>query len=76
VFDEATSALDTLTEQAVMEAVNNVRADKTIILIAHRLSTVRDCDCIYLLDHGRLKAQGAYEVLVNQNDQFRTMAIA
>ncbi len=74
VFDEATSALDTLTEQAVMEAVNNVRAEKTIILIAHRLSTVRDCDRIYLLDQGRLAGQGTYDEVARQNDQFRAMA--
>lgn len=74
VFDEATSALDTLTEQAVMEAVNNVRAEKTIILIAHRLSTVRDCDRIYLLDQGRLAGQGTYDEVAKQNDQFRAMA--
>jgi ABC-type multidrug transport system fused ATPase/permease subunit len=76
VFDEATSALDTLTEQAVMEAVNNVRQEKTIILIAHRLSTVRSCDHIYLLDQGRLAGQGTYDELVGQNDQFRAMASA
>jgi len=74
VFDEATSALDTLTEQAVMEAVNNVRQEKTIILIAHRLSTVRGCDCIYLLHQGRLAGQGTYEELSGQNEQFRAMA--
>ena len=58
VMDEATSALDSLTEQAVMDAVNNLRNKITIILIAHRLSTVRQCDQIYLLDSGQLKAKG------------------
>ena len=58
----------------VMEAVNNVRAEKTIILIAHRLSTVRDCDRIYLLDQGRLAGQGTYDEVARQNDQFRAMA--
>lgn len=75
VFDEATSALDTLTEQGVMQAINNVRGEKTIIIIAHRLSTVRDCNCIYLLEKGRISGQGTYENMAMQNDQFRAMAI-
>jgi ABC-type multidrug transport system ATPase subunit len=58
VMDEATSALDNLTERAVMEAVANMRGDRTIILIAHRLSTVRDCDTIF--DLGMLRQQRAF----------------
>src|SRR5680860_1440414 len=52
VFDEATSALDTVTERAVMQAVKGLSPQKTIIIIAHRLSTVRDCDRIVLLEQG------------------------
>ena len=74
VMDEATSALDTLTERAVMEAVANMRGDRTIILIAHRLSTVRDCDTIFLMERGRLAARGTYDELVAQNETFRKMA--
>ena len=74
ILDEATSALDNLTEQAVMEAVNNLGHDITIILIAHRLSTVRNCDQIFLLEQGELKAQGNFEELTRANDRFRTMA--
>lgn len=73
ILDEATSALDNLTEQAVMEAVNNLGHKITIILIAHRLSTVRECDQIYLLRHGRMVAQGTYEELTEQNETFRAM---
>jgi ATP-binding cassette, subfamily B, bacterial PglK len=54
ILDEATSALDNLTEQAVMEAVHNLGSHKTIILIAHRLTTVRNCDRIFLLERGSL----------------------
>ena len=75
IMDEATSALDNITERVVMEAVQNVRADKTIILIAHRLSTVRDCDTIFLMEHGRVVAQGTYDELVSGNETFRRMAI-
>ena len=74
VMDEATSALDTLTERAVMEAVGNVQGRKTILLIAHRLTTVRECDVIHMLDHGRVVASGRYDDLVSDNEVFRRMA--
>ena len=73
IMDEATSALDNITERVVMEAVNRIRADKTIILIAHRLSTVKTCDTIVLMDRGRLLAQGSYDELLAGNDVFRRM---
>jgi len=74
ILDEATSALDNLTEQAVMEAVNNLGHDITIILIAHRLSTVRQCDQIYMLDRGEVKAQGTFDDLIKNHEGFRVMA--
>ena len=64
VFDEATSALDTVTEQAVMGAIDALMHQKTIILIAHRLSTVKNCDQIVLLEQGRVKAKGRYEDVI------------
>lgn len=63
VLDEATSALDNQTEQAVMEAINNLNKKITIILIAHRLNTVKNCDIIYKLDKGQLISQGTYREL-------------
>ena len=74
ILDEATSALDNLTEQAVMEAVNNIGNDITIIMIAHRLSTVKECDTIFLLDKGELKAKGSFQELIKDNDYFRAVA--
>ncbi len=76
VLDEATSALDNLTERAVMEAVHNLGNRKTIILIAHRLTTVRECNQIFVLDKGRLAGQGTYNELVEGNQQFRDMAVS
>ncbi len=73
IMDEATSALDNITERVVMEAVQKIRADKTIILIAHRLSTVKTCDTIFLMDRGRLMAQGSYDELLAGNEVFRRM---
>ena len=74
ILDEATSALDNLTDRAVMEAVNNLGHDMTIILIAHRLSTVRQCDQIYLLEQGEVKASGTYQQLTDTNQQFGAMS--
>jgi ATP-binding cassette, subfamily B, bacterial PglK len=74
IMDEATSALDNVTERAVMEAVHNLGRQKTIILIAHRLSTVRNCDRIFLMEHSELIASGTYDELVAQNARFRAMA--
>ena len=74
ILDEATSALDNLTEQAVMEAVQNLGHRKTIILIAHRLTTVRACHTIFLLDKGELTGQGTFDELTETNDRFRAMA--
>ena len=58
VFDEATSALDTSTEQALMDAVNQLSKDLTIVMIAHRLSTVQYCDRVIRLDEGSVLADG------------------
>jgi ABC-type multidrug transport system fused ATPase/permease subunit len=74
VLDEATSALDNLTEQAVMEAVNNLEHKITIIIIAHRLSTVRNCDRIYFFRHGKIEAHGSYDQLIKSNEYFKKMA--
>lgn len=70
ILDEATSALDNLTEQAVMDAVNNLGNNITIILIAHRLSTVQLCDNIYLLKKGRIESEGSYDQLMAKSDFF------
>lgn len=74
VLDEATSALDGLTEDAVMDAIRTLSRKKTIIMVAHRLSTVRDCDVIYLLEQGRVVAQGNYATLQEESQWFRTVA--
>jgi ABC-type multidrug transport system fused ATPase/permease subunit len=71
ILDEATSALDTQTEQVVMDAINNLNKEITIILIAHRLSTVKNCDIIYLLEEGQIKDKGSFKELRNVNEKFR-----
>lgn len=74
VFDEATSALDTVTEQAVMSAIESLDRELTILIIAHRLTTVQHCDRIIELDHGQLVAEGPYEKLLRESQSFRAMA--
>jgi ATP-binding cassette, subfamily B, bacterial PglK len=76
VLDEATSALDNETERSVMEAIDGLHRDLTILLIAHRLSTVRHCDTIAELQHGRITAQAPYEELLQCSQSFRRMAHA
>ena len=71
ILDEATSALDNLTERAVMEAVQKLRKNITIIIIAHRLSTVKNCDKIFLIEKGELKGQGTFEKLIQINQKFK-----
>ena len=64
ILDEATSALDNQTEQAVMDAINNLGKDITIILIAHRLNTVKNCDKIFKFQNGTIVDQGTYDELI------------
>lgn len=73
VFDEATSSLDNETERFVMQAVDELRHTRTVILIAHRMSTVRNCDELILLGDGAVLASGPFETLLAQNDRFKTL---
>ncbi len=74
IFDEATSALDTATENSVMNAVYNLAGQKTIILIAHRLTTVKSCDRLFVLEQGRLVEEGAWEDLMAKDSSLRQLA--
>jgi len=74
VFDEATSALDNETEKFIMEAIDSLRDRKTIVFIAHRLSTVRRCDRLFLMENGMLADSGDYETLASRNTAFRRLA--
>lgn len=74
VLDEATSALDGITEKLVMDAIHDFAGKKTIIMIAHRLATVKQCDIIYLLESGRLLDAGSYDDLCDRNKTFQQMA--
>ena len=73
IFDEATSALDTESETQVQNSINALRGNKTIILIAHRLSTVSNCDTIFVLKDGRVVEQGNYDTLYDLGGEFTQM---
>ena len=73
IFDEGTSALDTESERIIQENVDELRHNTTLILIAHRLSTVRNSDMIFVLDGGRVIEQGTYEYLCALGGRFAAM---
>lgn len=74
ILDEATSSLDNITEKTLMKAIDRLSNKITIILIAHRLTTVKNCDIIFFLEKGKLKAQGSYNDLISANKKFEHMA--
>lgn len=76
IFDEATSALDTITEKQVLQELEALRSNMTVIMIAHRLVTVKSCDQIYLFEHGAIVSCGSYETLVEQSSLFYEMSQA
>lgn len=73
ILDEATSSLDNLTEKIITDAINNLQNKITIIVIAHRLTTLKNCDKIYLLENGEIKSSGNYDELLVNSDQFKLM---
>ncbi|MEL6721402.1 MAG: ATP-binding cassette domain-containing protein, partial [Bacteroidota bacterium] len=73
IMDEATSALDNITEKGIIASLKTLPDDLTVIIVAHRLSTVRYADTIYLLENGKIVADGSYEELIRSNSTFREM---
>jgi len=73
IFDEATSALDNLTEREVMEAIGVLRGAKTVLIIAHRIQTIKECDLLLLVQDGRIASAGTYESLSSDDAHFRQL---
>lgn len=73
ILDEATSALDNITEKAVMDSITDEFKNLTMIIIAHRLNTVRMCNCIHLLNNGEIVSSGTYEQLLSSSNEFNEM---
>jgi len=77
IFDEATSALDTESEQLIQQSINSLKGERTVMIIAHRLSTVRNCDYIYVLKEGRIVDEGSFDELYkDKNSIFSKMCQA
>ena len=74
VLDEATSALDNLTEKNIIESIANNSKNITTIIVAHRLNTIKNCDCIYYLEKGEIKSYGTYEELILKSKEFKKLA--
>jgi ATP-binding cassette subfamily B protein len=75
ILDEPTAALDAVSEELVLNALNRLRAGRTLFVIAHRLSTVRQADRIIVLDGGRIVAQGTHESLLRDSELYRSLAL-
>ena len=73
LFDEATSALDNETQKNIQNAINNMKGEYTILIIAHRLSTVIDCDRIIIIDDGQILDEGSHEKLIKTNDFYKKL---
>ena len=74
LFDEATSSLDGITEKLIMDAIQDFSGNKSIIIITHRLSTIKICDNIFLIENGKVVDEGSYSTLIKNNDKFKKMA--
>lgn len=73
IFDEATNSLDSYTENSVLQAISNYKNKMTTIIITHRLTTLKDCDKIFLIDNGELKGEGSFDELNNNNNYFKQL---
>jgi len=77
IFDEATSSLDTESELLIQQSINSLKGERTVVIIAHRLSTLRNCDYIYVLEEGRIVEKGSFDELYEDtNSSFYRMCLA
>jgi ATP-binding cassette, subfamily B, bacterial len=74
VLDEPTSALDAHNEQMITQTLRDLKGKRTVIIVSHRLSTVTDCDCIYMMEEGRVVEHGTHEQLLSRNGPYYRMA--
>src|SRR5690606_31763051 len=73
ILDEATSALDSQTERFIQESIDDLQGKYTMIVIAHRLATIKHADIIYLLDNDEIKNYGSYDNLLLDSERFKVM---
>ncbi len=76
IFDESTSSLDNFAQEEVKQSIDGLKGESTIVIVAHRLSTIKNADTIYFLDNGKIVDQGTFEELYKRNKTFKTMFLA
>lgn len=76
IFDESTSSLDNIAQEYVKKSIDELKGSSTIVIVAHRLSTIRNVDKIYFLDGGKIIDEGTFEELFDKNEKFRRMFLA
>ena len=76
IFDESTSSLDNFAQEDIKKSIDSLKGESTIIIVAHRLSTIRNSDIIYFLDQGKILDVGTFEELFAKNELFRSMFVA
>ena len=70
ILDEATSSLDSISEQRILKTIYNQSTDVTVIMVAHRLSTIKNCDLIYVFENGNIVEQGNHNELLRKNQKY------
>lgn len=73
IFDESTSSLDNFAQEEVKKNIDLMKGESTIIIVAHRLSTIKNVDHIFFLDDGKIVDEGTFDELFNRNEEFKTM---
>ena len=73
LFDESTSSLDNFAQESIKESIDKLKGKSTIVIVAHRLSTIKNADVIYFLDKGEIVDRGTFEELYNKNEKFKSM---
>ncbi len=73
IFDESTSSLDNLAQQDIKTSIDNLQGGNTVIIVAHRLSTIKNADVIFFLDDGKIHSQGTFEELYEKDEMFRNL---
>ena len=76
IFDESTSSLDNFAQNKVKESIDNIKGKSTVVIVAHRLTTIKNVDKIFFLDNGEIVDEGSFDELYNRNETFKTMFLA
>ena len=76
IFDESTSSLDNFAQEEVKKSIDNLKGKSTIVIVAHRLSTIKNVDTIFFLDNGEIIDSGTFEELFERNEKFKAMFLA